>query len=282
MNFNDRQKTNLQFTARDLKWIACVCMLADHIAKGFHLTGIPFVLLSDVIGRVTFPVFCMLLAEGFFHTRSRRRYFLRVLILALISEIPFDLALGGSSAVPVLTGSSAAVLLSGNPVNPAFAGTLFDWSRQNTCFTLALGLLMFSVLEKLRKSGNTDYRLNTLLQLLAIGAFAAAAMLLHTDYEANGIVALAVFYYGHVSFVPSAPAAHDIYLQKRRDITAAAACLVQNLIHFSDIGAFLSLIPLHYYTGRRGMRSAAGKYAFYLFYPAHLIVIAFIWSQLLH
>ena len=229
-----KENQTFQLTGRVLKWIACICMLADHTAKCFSLNSISFFILSDLIGRITFPVFCMLLAEGFFHTRSRFRYILRVLLLALLSEIPFDLALHHK---------------------------LWDWSAQNTCFSLVLGLVMFSVLELIRSDPQRDYRLSSILQIAAVLLFAAAAFLLHTDYQANGIAALAVFYYGFAG---------------DRGTTAAAACLCLNIYQFHNAGAFLSVLPLSFYNGQRGKLSRFGQYAFYLFDPLHLMLLVLV------
>ena len=49
-----------------------------------------------LVGRVAFPLFAFMIAEGAAHTRDRRWYALRLLLLAVISEIPFDLVAGGT------------------------------------------------------------------------------------------------------------------------------------------------------------------------------------------
>ena len=72
-----------------LKIIAILSMLTDHIGYIFFPTDLTW----RYIGRIAFPLYCFLLTEGFFHTRSREKYLLRMAGFAVISEIPFDLAL---------------------------------------------------------------------------------------------------------------------------------------------------------------------------------------------
>lgn len=70
-----------------LKVIACVTMLLDHIGAIF-VSGYTL----RIIGRIAFPIFCFLMAEGAYYTKNPRKYTLRLVIGALLSEIPFDLA----------------------------------------------------------------------------------------------------------------------------------------------------------------------------------------------
>ena len=90
------------------------------------------------VGRLAFPLFCFLLAEGFCHTRDRQRYALQLLIFALLSEIPFDLA---------------------------FALAPFAPGGQNVYFTLFLGVLSLQLLVWLEG--------RALLQVLGVGVRAS-------------------------------------------------------------------------------------------------------------
>ena len=71
-----------------LKCIAMVCMLIDHTGAVLF----PQYRILRIIGRIAFPIYCFLLVEGAMHTRDIRKYELRLLGFALVSEIPFDLA----------------------------------------------------------------------------------------------------------------------------------------------------------------------------------------------
>jgi hypothetical protein len=210
-----------------LKGIACAAMFTDHLAKALHLSGWPLFLLSGIIGRIAFPLFCFLLAEGWFYTRSRSRYIRNLLIFALLSEVPFDLALYGKFFYPF---------------------------HQNTCLTLLLGLLLFHCLDETEKF-SVPVTGRRALQLLFTAAFAGAAWLLQADYGVFGILCLTACYYLRQFPVPA----------------LLAGCTLLNLNGFGAPAAFLALLPAAWYSGKRGRQS---KYAFYLFYPLHLLLLA--------
>ena len=112
----------VRFSAEQLKNIALVSMVIDHAAVGLIeqselASGAAWSLCGTamrLVGRVAFPLFAFMIAEGAAHTRDRRWYALRLLLLAVISEIPFDLVAGGTWLFP---------------------------ADQNTVFTLLLGFL---------------------------------------------------------------------------------------------------------------------------------------------
>lgn len=94
-----------------IKLIAISAMLTDHIGCILY----PDAVWLRCIGRLAFPLFVFMLTEGASHTHSMKRYILRMLVFALITEIPYNLA---------------------------FNGTLLYTGSRNMLFTLTLGLCM--------------------------------------------------------------------------------------------------------------------------------------------
>jgi len=78
-------------TSATLQLIAIICMTIDHV--GLFLLNEPD--WTRIIGRLAMPIFAMGIAEGFIHTKSRSKYFLRLAICAIVAEIPYYLLLNG-------------------------------------------------------------------------------------------------------------------------------------------------------------------------------------------
>ena len=112
----ERRKAKPGLTSYQLKWIAVITMVIDHIGAVLF----PGELILRIIGRLSFPIFCFLLTEGFCHTHNRRAYMQRLGVFALVSEVPYDLT---------------------------FHGKLLDLERQNIFFTLLLGVILLNLLE---------------------------------------------------------------------------------------------------------------------------------------
>lgn len=169
----------MPFSGSALKWFAVLIMLMDHIGACLlevfvlnyygvsplagRIDNLYFWLSLDSvlrgIGRAAFPIFCFLLVEGAVHTRSPRKYLLRLTSFALISEIPFDLALHNQP---------------------------FYWGTQNVFFTLLAGLL---VIQAFQRSPGQEWR-----GMLALAVLGAAAELCGTDYGAIGVAVIVVMY----------------------------------------------------------------------------------------
>ena len=98
------EKLNI-LSSSALKLMACVFMLIDHV--GVRL--FPGVLLLRIIGRLAFPIFAFMIAEGCKYTRNKLRYFLQLFGLALGCQIVYFIA-DGSMYLSVLFTFSLSVL----------------------------------------------------------------------------------------------------------------------------------------------------------------------------
>ena len=216
-----------------LKIIACFAMLLDHTAAFVpeEIPGINEVLfcvgskevtlryIMRAVGRMAFPIFAFLITEGFEHTRDRQKYGLNLLLFALISEIPFNLARSGE----------------------------FLFYRQNVFFTLMLGYLALCCIERYR--GCRDKK-----ELICLGALFLVSIFLRADYGCFG--------FGFIIL---------LYLLKANKVlmSVVGACVLPS----RWIGG-LAFIPICMYNGKRGFATGRlAKYLFYIFYPAHLLIL---------
>ncbi|HEX2986363.1 MAG TPA: TraX family protein [Caproiciproducens sp.] len=175
-----------------LKILAVVTMLIDHIGAVFF----PQAVLLRIIGRLSFPIFAFLISEGLTHTSNIKKYFLRLLLFAFISEVPFDLA---------------------------FRMSIFNPQSQNIFFTLFFGLAAIYFLKAYL------YQNPAIAVLLAL-SMALLAEFFNTDYGWFGVAAVIVFYcfrksriWGAAAFVLLA-AAFGL-LSSSLEIYAAAAII---------------------------------------------------------
>ncbi|NLK72751.1 MAG: hypothetical protein GX285_07020 [Clostridiales bacterium] len=146
-----------------LKIIAITTMLIDHIGAVFLDFGSLEYLVFRSIGRLAFPIFAFLIAEGCEKTSDIKRYMLRLFIFAWISEVPFDLA---------------------------FYNSFFDFSHQNIFFTLFLGAAAIYIYNlAYNKDGLIRYGAYIIPFALMIVAEA-----LRTDYGAIGVFLIFFIY----------------------------------------------------------------------------------------
>lgn len=244
-----------------LKLIALLSMLLDHalkvlpcdslLIKGFGLSrdaAIFVIRCISPLGRLAFPIFAFFIAEGCRHTRSPQKYVGRLLLFGLVSEVPFRLCF---MRIP------AEVSLS-----------LWPPQARNVFFTLALGAAACFACKALRE------RKHPTLALLPVLPLALLAELLHTDYGALGVLAIFAAYtlpeklprllglggIFSVLYLLRAPW-NGIELQ----LFSSPAYLL------NWAAAMLAVALLYCYNGQRGRPI---KWLFYIFYPAHLSLLA--------
>lgn len=130
--------------------IAMVTMTIDHAAYCLVGGGWLYTVLR-LIGRLSFPLYCFLLTEGFLHTRDKKKYALRLGVLAVISQVPYSMA---------------------------FLDGYYDLSNLNILFTLFLALLAMWAVSCFEKTG---YGLAAALIISAAGA--VFTWLIKADYN---------------------------------------------------------------------------------------------------
>ena len=137
-------------------------------------------------------------------------------------------------------------LISEIPYDLAFRGVPLEYDHQNVFFTLLIGIGMVVLLER-----NRERPVKAVILLLAMWL----AVLIRSDYNFRGVLLIFVFYIFHES--------------RWLAVTAGGFWnfLYQGVIQKYGV---LSVLPLALYNGERGRKM---KYFFYIFYPAHLLLL---------
>lgn len=280
-----------------LKLIALISMFIDHSSFVFYihrLFGENMYIFLRGVGRLAFPIYCFLLVNGFQHSSDKGKYLYRLMLFALISQIPFSLAFSISNyygaalgrplfsfggllyIVPALLFLAACLTRKEKKVSHIITICLFALlpgitlkfgtltligSSLNVFFTLAIGLSVISLIH-----GMEEKTLTAPVFITSLLAVSSALIIIQTkaDYGLLGIILISLLY----------------VLRKSRAAQAVAlgiwACVQYgfngaNLIF--TLFALLSLIPVLLYNGRKG---PSLKFFFYIFYPAHLLLLALI------
>ena len=158
-----------------LKWIAVISMLIDHTAEVLinHNAALTDPIWAQIyvlmrgIGRIAFPIYAFLLVEGFLHTRNVKKYLARMLTFAVVSEIPFDLAV---------------------------FHTPFYWGYQNVFFTLFLGLLALAGENVVHQSSGMFAGAGLWKQAFVLILCVGTAQLINCDYGAFGVFFIILLY----------------------------------------------------------------------------------------
>lgn len=230
--------------ALELKVLAMALMLCDHM----WATVLPDIGWISNLGRLAFPIFAFQIVEGFYQTHDRKKYIRRMLVFALISEIPFDLMTSGVWFYPF---------------------------HQNVMMTFLIGLLMLSWMERVR---------GTLWKYLLVSAACAAlsivlGSIVMADYFQFGLLTVLLFYwtrnwkYGWVIQLAGMIWIHGIYMGS---LELTMHLFGQTFVIPQQGLAVLSLIPIWMYNGKQGYHSKPVQYACYAFYPVHMLILYFL------
>lgn len=235
---------NFELTAAVLHIIAMTLMLMDHL----WATLLPAREWLTCAGRVAFPIFAFMAVEGYFHTRSFKKYILRMLLFAVLSEIPFDLMYGGTWFYPV---------------------------HQNVLWTFLLSLLGVWLMEQVRKKGKTWMYL--LVCVLVVLAGLVLGTLCMVDYYGVGVLTVFVFYFLHGRkwwcFLGQLAALYWLNVELLGGLMYPVQLFGMEFELCQQGLALLALIPIWLYRGRQGYHSKLFQYLCYAFYPVHMLLL---------
>lgn len=238
-----------------LKIIACVTMLLDHLGamctpaidlafwqlvpvNGMVFISVKLYYVLRCIGRLAFPIYCFLLAEGAHYTKNPQKYALRLGLGVLLAELPFDCAFFGG----------------------------FTWEHQSVMVTLLLGYGAILLMKQ------TD---NILLKFSAVFPFAMAAEWLCTDYGGHGVAMMALF--ALTRELPYARWLQLGGLLVINGMMNSATLEYLLGIPLSiQLLAVFAMVPIALYSGKKTTGSKYVQWGFYLFYPVHMTLLALV------
>lgn len=277
----------------NLKMIALFCMVIDHSAVALLLplkditTGLSFAAIGSLyfvlrfIGRISFPIFCYFIVEGYEHTHNKLKYAMRLLLLAFLSEVPFDMVLFHE---------------------------FIDFRGQNVYWTLLAGLLAVWMIDSVDSLGLKKCVSNVLKLFLIIGYCYEMQFFFKSDYGAVGvytiigifltrkksnilmvigyIAALVISYFdnfnaidlesvmafsvGVTAVIIVAIIPHRLNGKARE---MAEGCMMLSGYSPDEVFSLVDVFLISRYNGEKGRMN---KWFFYLFYPVHLLILALI------
>ncbi len=233
-----------------LKIIAVTTMFIDHIAaiigldyfSALQLDWLYIVMRS--IGRISFPIFAFFVAEGWQHTKNKTKYFLYILIFAIISQPIYYFALNEQ---------------------------LFEL---NILFTFCISILLFVIVDNIKQYKSLTFIYICSIFAILMVVFMLDAMGITISYGVYGVLLPLIFYILYNSNFPY----HKLILW----IIVAIAMILHwlifylvnptcDILSFYTLFALLSIPVLLLYNGQKGKYSL--KWFFYIFYPTHLLII---------
>ena len=264
-----------------------------------------------LIGRIAFPIFCFLLVEGFFYTRSKQKYALRLLFFGILSEIPFDLA--GYDTIfysdyqnvyfTLLLGFLAMWSLDFiNKVD--FKGVFWNILSKLSFFIfggfvwyILQGSILSVVLDFLWPVRSREVwiigfylqlpNLANLIVYLCFGLISLVVLCILTrKFEKKDVTSFAIGLLPVYVIAYLGDVLHTDYglvgvltvvilyiFKKNKPQSMLWACGFLSFCNPMEITAFADFGLLKIYNGKRGLKL---KYVFYAFYPVHLLLLYFI------
>ena len=203
-----------------LKMIAIISMFIDHI--GYAIFG--KFSYFNYIGRIAFPIFAFQISEGYVHTKNLKKYFFRLFLFAIISQIPFML----------------------------FHSILSTEFSLNIFFTLLLGLACIFIYDK------SNYKILGIIASIAIGIIAQIS---HCDYGFYGVAIILIFYIFKDNFINAS--IFFILATAIKYLVPIIKYGFNNVYLYLFIFTIISAIFLATYNGKKGKNTKYLLYLFY-------------------
>ncbi len=237
----------MDLSAAALHILAMAFMLMDHL----WATLLPAQEWLTCVGRIAFPIFAFMAVEGYFHTHNLKKYLLRMLIFAVISEVPFDLMYGGTWFYPV---------------------------HQNVIWTLMMGLAGIHLMETVRKKKSTFvYILVSAIVVILGGLLGTLSMV---DYYGIGVLTVFIFYFFRGRkwwcLLGQMLALYWVNVELLGGLMYPSRLFGMEFEFCQQGLALLALLPIWLYRGRQGYHSKPFQYFCYAFYPIHMLVIVLV------
>ena len=239
--------SRFDISAAVLHILAMVLMLMDHL----WATLLPAQDWLTCAGRVAFPIFAFMSVEGYFHTHNFKKYAQRMLLFAVLSEIPFDLMYGGTWFYPV---------------------------HQKVIWTLLMGLLGIHLTETVRKKQKP-----WVYVLVSAGVVAAGGILgtlCMVDYYGVGVLTVFIFYFFRGRkwwcLLGQLLALYWVNVQMLGGLMYPIQLFGMEFELCQQGLALLALLPIWLYRGRQGYHSKPFQYACYAFYPVHMLILVLV------
>ena len=238
------KEKSFERTSAVLHIIAMLFMLCDHL-WGTVIPGNDWL---TCLGRISFPIFAFMIVEGYFHTGNLKKYVGRLLLFAVISEIPFNLAMGSRLFYPI---------------------------HQNVlwAFLLAIGFIHWN--EKIRKSGKLWKRV--IVGFASVILAYLSGLLTMVDFYHAGILTVLVFYFFRerkwYNYIAQFVCLWYINMEMLGGLSYQINIFGNTYFIARQGFALLAFIPIWLYRGRQGYHNKAFQYFCYWFYPVHLLIL---------
>lgn len=227
-----------KFNNFELKIMALVFMLMDHILTILnHVGSFTIPIWFGYVGKLAAPIFFFLIVEGFFHTKNRAIYFTRLLGMGM-------LMIGVDSLFKI---------------------------HNNIFLSLACGIALMETIEFTKKNKKNPSK----FILGILGCILISFAMIFTEASIYGLGMILIFYFARNYKILMTIL--YIFFSLIFIVTSIGTNFIEAILYWDYQWMMVfSIIPILLYNGKRGFSNKFVQWMFYIFYPAHLIILVLI------